>query len=305
MKRQRRLADGDLTGSESLDSSSERIPGPIREAAGRDAYSPRSARVRSRELKTAGYRDLSSRRPVEMRIHGVTPARLQLTAGQSANSSALFESEVFDLSIPNFASPPRISLATVSICRSRAAPGVVGDVLPMYHFSIQSLLRSVRFFSVLAALAAVCGSPAAFAQRAPELPVEQMSQRSETVVVGRVVSNRSRWVGKIIVTVSEVQVLDILKGEPAGDSFTLAWLGGRVGNFAQSVTHMEQLEEGELAVLFMSRMPPGAIVDAQARFAGGKITLSNRFDPERFTFDARLQAAIRDIGQRVMQGGGQ
>src|SRR5829696_1802646 len=104
----------------------------------------------------------------------------------------------------------------------------------------------------LGALMLLLSSPPANPQEptAPTRPtpprIETLAGQSELVLVGKVLRNSSRWVGKKIVTTSEVQPLEIFKGT-APDTVKVWFLGGTVGVINQDATHEATLTAGEVA----------------------------------------------------------
>jgi hypothetical protein len=91
-----------------------------------------------------------------------------------------------------------------------------------------------------------------------QLSVEDMADLADEVVVGRVVSSEARWQGKLIVTVSRVQVDESLKGQVT-NTVEITQLGGTavhpVIGAAVTMTASEQvtLRTGENVLLFLQK----------------------------------------------------
>jgi len=133
--------------------------------------------------------------------------------------------------------------------------------------------------------------------------IETLAGQSELVLVGKVLRNSSRWVGKKIVTTSEVQTLETFKGTAPG--IVKVWfLGGTVGVINQDVTHEATLTTGEVAVLFLAQ-PKGAQIDGLRMVdQDAKVELLTPDQPgSRLLNDVRLKRYIADIKERVAKGG--
>jgi len=107
-----------------------------------------------------------------------------------------------------------------------------------------------------------------------ELGFEEMVGIAEDIVVGRVVSSEARWQGKLIVTVSTVEVSEALKG-PARRQIDITQLGGTavhpVIGAPVTMTASDQvaLRPGENVLLFVSTAKTGVrqlVGAAQGKF---------------------------------------
>jgi len=85
-----------------------------------------------------------------------------------------------------------------------------------------------------------------------KLSLEELTRKSEKVVVGRCVSTESRWNEKntLILTFSKFLVTEDLKGESSG-WVTVMTVGGTVNGITQSVAGTPQFAPDEEAVLFL------------------------------------------------------
>jgi len=132
------------------------------------------------------------------------------------------------------------------------------------------LVRCAAFLVAAALVFPTAGWPAS--QR--ELGFEQMVDTAEEIVVGRVVSSEARWQGKLIVTVSTVEVSEALKG-PAHRRIEITQLGGTavhpVIGTPVTMTASDQvaLRSGEDVLLFVSTSKTGVrqlVGGAQGKF---------------------------------------
>ncbi|GAA6137911.1 hypothetical protein NBRC116583_16580 [Arenicella sp. 4NH20-0111] len=81
--------------------------------------------------------------------------------------------------------------------------------------------------------------------------IQQSAAKSDAVVMGRVLSKKSTWIGKVIVTTATIDVLETMKGK-TNRQVQVSYPGGVIGPIAQYVTHTPALNVDEVAVLFIS-----------------------------------------------------
>jgi len=107
---------------------------------------------------------------------------------------------------------------------------------------------------IATALGAMTVATAGRASVVERLDVEQLTDRSDRVVVGQVLSNESHFVddGRIIVTDAVLEVESTLKGDPAA-RLVVRTSGGVVGDIGQRVAGSAQLLPGERVVLFLEQ----------------------------------------------------
>lgn len=165
----------------------------------------------------------------------------------------------------------------------------------------------------LAALVLAAGCAPAAGPRRLTVPrdrpptIEEMASRSEYVVVGKIVGAESRWVGKKIITVSEVQPIRLIKGEPLAKNLHVLTLGGTVGVIAQHFSHEVLLEKEEVALLFLVRsLGRPFLPDALSPYPEyGKIPLLKPTDrASRLYNNRRLNRLVDEIVARVHKAGG-
>ncbi len=100
-------------------------------------------------------------------------------------------------------------------------------------------------------------TPRAFATTMRLLPLNELVQRSDVVVVGIASSSSTEWQGGRIVTRTSVQASEQWVGEVSTE-FDVLSLGGRVDNLAQRVEGAAQLPQGKPLVLFLRRDTSGS-----------------------------------------------
>jgi len=114
----------------------------------------------------------------------------------------------------------------------------------------------IRRFSLALLCAAACSLLLAASQR--PMTLSEMVQLSDEIVVGRVVSNEADWQGKLIVTVSVIEIEETMKGANRS-RMQITQLGGtavhpRTGlSMTMDASTHVTLEPGEDVLLFVSR----------------------------------------------------
>jgi hypothetical protein len=119
-----------------------------------------------------------------------------------------------------------------------------------------------------------------------ELKLDDMVALSEEIVVGHVVSSEARWHGKLIVTISKIEVSESLKGQ-AGRQIEITQLGGTavhpVIGAPVTMTASDQvaLRSGENVLLFVSKTKSGVrqlVGGAQGKFVVREETATGTTD---------------------------
>lgn len=130
-------------------------------------------------------------------------------------------------------------------------------------------MRGLRLISAVLAAGLLFSAPGwPASQRA--LDVDELTDLSTEVVVGRVVSHATHWEGRLIVTVSTVEVGESIKGR-APSRIEITQLGGMAVHpetglaVTMSASHQVSLGIGEEVLLFVHRTDRGLrqIVGAQ------------------------------------------
>jgi hypothetical protein len=85
------------------------------------------------------------------------------------------------------------------------------------------------------------------------LSIDQLAARSDVVVRARVRQQHCEWRRGAIVTLSEIEVLETLRGEAPASAVVLQ-LGGHVGDHAMPVAGAAELVVDEERVLFLRRV---------------------------------------------------
>ncbi len=141
----------------------------------------------------------------------------------------------------------------------------------------------------------------------PETPtVKELAGKSDMVVLGKVLKKSSRWVGKKIVTSTDIKPVRFFKGKSADTTISIITLGGVVGNIVQEFTHEVVFQEGETSIFFLARTPrdkkflPGVLrpVDEHAKIRLLKPTDS----PSRLKNNRRLNKFIEEVAAEIKRG---
>ncbi|TQV72264.1 hypothetical protein FLL45_18775 [Aliikangiella marina] len=134
------------------------------------------------------------------------------------------------------------------------------------------------FFSLFIVGPAI-GSTQKFEQKHSQLQkFSAMGSSSQQVVVGKVKSLSSRWIGNVIVTTAEIEPVEYLKGRASKSLFNLSYVGGRIGVIEQQLSYPMHLEQGETAVFFIQDAPQKTALAGNKMFSNfeGKIPLLNK-----------------------------
>lgn len=108
-----------------------------------------------------------------------------------------------------------------------------------------------------------------------ELVLEDMTDMADEVVVGKVLANESSWQGRLIVTVSTIEVNETLKGEASSTVEITQFGGTAVHPTLKTPVHMSAsasavLTPGEQVLLFVRKTKSGArdlIGGSQGKFS--------------------------------------
>ena len=137
---------------------------------------------------------------------------------------------------------------------------------------------------------------------APRASLQQLAKASSRILVGKVLSQESKWVGKKIVTVAKVEPLEVFKGDVTpGRVVEIGYLGGTVGTTAMEYGHEPTLQRGEIVLLFLREPDPKAIVPG-LRIAqeDGRIRLVAPGEKEtRLKNNRRLRAYLKQVAEAV------
>ncbi|HWV37712.1 MAG TPA: hypothetical protein VN033_04450 [Vulgatibacter sp.] len=124
------------------------------------------------------------------------------------------------------------------------------------------------------ALGALAAAGAASATTMLALSVDELTQRSDRVVTGRVVATEPRPSedGRRISTVVTLQIDETWKGTPAEEVRILA-MGGTLDGISQVVTGAARFEEGEEVVVFLRRLRTEEALFEVVGMAQGKLAV--------------------------------
>lgn len=132
------------------------------------------------------------------------------------------------------------------------------------------------------------------------LSIEQLIARSDAVVRARVRHQHAEWRGGAIVTLSQIEVREALRGQvPA--AVEVLELGGRLGEYAMPVIGAAELAVGEERVLFLRRVAGAAGTYEVAGMSQGALLLLDAdrllWAPTAMLWDGR---ALREPVPRVL-----
>jgi hypothetical protein len=116
-------------------------------------------------------------------------------------------------------------------------------------------------FPLVAAAALAFAPLTASATVTQAIPFDQKVEKAESIVLGKVVSQESRWDDqkKWILTYSTFEIEKTFKGMPA-QRVTLVTPGGTVGNIAQNVVGVPRFRNGDESVVFVRNTKSGPTV---------------------------------------------
>lgn len=130
--------------------------------------------------------------------------------------------------------------------------------------------RKTAFVFVLTILLVGClrGNNSALTLIAQDL--SNMVQQSDVIIKGNVVDRQAQWVtderGKHIHTIVRIYADSVLKGELAGDVFTLDIVGGTVGDITEFVSGSPVFAKEEEVILFLRGDPLQIFGGVQGKF---------------------------------------
>jgi len=117
-------------------------------------------------------------------------------------------------------------------------------------------MNRFRLFLVVAIAAlALVGAQAAFATSVQKLSLQELTKKSDSIVMARVDDAVASWDAghKEIYTYITLSVLQPVKGNKGATTITLRQLGGTVGNIASVVPGMPSFRKGEEVVVFLTQ----------------------------------------------------
>jgi hypothetical protein len=117
-------------------------------------------------------------------------------------------------------------------------------------------MNRFRLFLVVAIAAlALVGAQAAFATTVQKLTLQELTKKSDSIVMARVDDAVASWDAghKEIYTYITLSVLQPVKGNKGGTTITLRELGGTVDNVISIVPGMPSFTKGEEVVVFLTQ----------------------------------------------------
>ena len=114
---------------------------------------------------------------------------------------------------------------------------------------------AARSISIFFTFLFLCGIyPAYFAQQlATEL--KELTGRAEVILTGKVTQQASSWNEDKtrIYTRATIEVDEYIKGNSTGNTVTVKYLGGEVGEIGEKYSHMPRFEDKEEVLVFLKR----------------------------------------------------
>ena len=106
------------------------------------------------------------------------------------------------------------------------------------------------------------------------LTLDEMIQKAQTIVQGRVRSVNTHWSdnGKLILTSYTIDVEDAIKGQP-GKTMEITLVGGKIGNLILYAAGMPAFDAGDQTVLFVEKS--GAGISTIVGLSQGKFDIRN------------------------------
>jgi hypothetical protein len=106
------------------------------------------------------------------------------------------------------------------------------------------------------------------------LSTEQLTKRSDLVIIGRIENVVSMWSddAKHIISRATVIVREVVRGELDEDIIVVEYLGGEVGGIGLRVSDVRPLKSGEELLFFLKlKLDPAKTRELSSSEAGGKI----------------------------------
>jgi len=129
---------------------------------------------------------------------------------------------------------------------------------------------------------------------------------SKNIILAKVKSLSSKWVGKVIITTADVEPIETIKGKIQSKSLKVSYVGGTVGNIRQTLSHSTLLEEGETAILFLTDAHKKSALAGTQVFSHsqGKIHLLNKNENiNRLKSNQRILGLVNKLQAEVRSGG--
>jgi hypothetical protein len=84
---------------------------------------------------------------------------------------------------------------------------------------------------------------------------KSMSKNSDLIITGKVIEQTSSWNEDKtrIYTQATIQVEEYIKGNNAGNTVTVKYLGGEVGEVGEMYSHMPRFEDKEEVLIFLKK----------------------------------------------------
>ncbi len=85
--------------------------------------------------------------------------------------------------------------------------------------------------------------------------LQELSKDADLIITGKVSQQTSSWNEdkSRIYTIATIQVEDYIKGNGAGNSVSVKYLGGEVGDIGETYSHVPTFENNEVVLIFLKK----------------------------------------------------
>ena len=163
------------------------------------------------------------------------------------------------------------------------------------------ITKSKRVLAIVLLLYGLC--PTYFAQQI-STELKELSKGADVILTGKVTQQTSSWNEDKtrIYTLATIQVGEYIKGNNTGNTVTVKYLGGEVGEVGEMYSHMPRFEDEEEVLVFLKEDEKsndykvfngenGKISVVNDPRTGEKVTTSNL---RISSFKAQIKAQIND-----------
>ncbi len=169
----------------------------------------------------------------------------------------------------------------------------------------RSPARGLAALVAILALAAFRPHPAHATSALAMLSIEQLTERSDLVVEGRVGAIRPALEGQRIFTYVDLHPVDVLKGEQPGAPIVVKLYGGAYGEYRTAIDGAPCFDRGEHVVVFLKARRTGTY--GVVNLAEGKFRLASpAAATARVTRDLRgiayLDAGVKPVIPETLAG---
>ncbi len=131
--------------------------------------------------------------------------------------------------------------------------GLHGCCVLVFLKDIEGPLKNVKHLIFL--IMGVPGYLVPFAAQLNSSEINTLSKSSDLIVTGKVTEQASSWNESKtrIYTQATIQVDEYIKGNGTGNTVTVKYLGGEVGEIGEKYSHMPRFEDKEEVLVFLKK----------------------------------------------------